>query len=111
MKKITIKIKPSDLHLRNEMHFEVQRDTRMHIFNSKKAFNREAFKRETRRIINENWKVIDMSVSILLNWKSFLAIGMGASFIIVAAKVVKDKAADAIVGMMHNRPSLTRRGK
>ena len=52
-----------------------------------------------------------MSVSILLNWKSFLAIGMGASFIIVAAKVVKDKAADAIVGMMHNRPSLTRRGK
>ena len=53
MKKIVIRIKPSDLHLRNEMHFEVQRNTRMHIFNSKKAFNRNSMKKETRRIINE----------------------------------------------------------
>ena len=41
-----------------------------------------------------------MNMSVLLNWKSFLAIGVGTSFIIVAAKVMKDKAADAIVGMM-----------
>ena len=55
MKKISIRIKQSDLNLRNIMHFEVQRDTRMHIFNNKKAFNRCAFKRDTRQIINENW--------------------------------------------------------
>ena len=52
-----------------------------------------------------------MNISVLLNWKSFLAIGMGASFIIVAAKVVKDKAADAIVGMMGSSTSLKRRDK
>ena len=55
MKKITIRIKASDLHLRNEMHFDVQRETRMHIFNNKRAFNRDAFKRETRQIISESW--------------------------------------------------------
>ncbi len=53
MKKIVIRINPNNLHHRNLMHFEVQRNTRMQIYNNKKSFNRAAFKRETRRIINE----------------------------------------------------------
>lgn len=35
--KIVIKIKPKDLHLRNEMHFEVQKNTRAHVFKAKKG--------------------------------------------------------------------------
>ena len=36
-KTIIIKIKPNDGHVRNEMHFEVQRKTRMHIQKPKKG--------------------------------------------------------------------------
>jgi len=42
-KKITIKIKPEDLNLRNEMHFEVQRRTRATIQKPKKG--KGSFKR------------------------------------------------------------------
>lgn len=35
--KIVIKIKPEDLHLRNEMHFDVQKNTRANVFRSKKG--------------------------------------------------------------------------
>ena len=43
-KKMTIKIKPEDLNLRNELHFEVQRRTRAHIYRNKKG--KGSFKRE-----------------------------------------------------------------
>jgi hypothetical protein len=43
-KKFTIKIKPEDLNLRNEMHFEVQKATRAHIFKPKKG--RSSFSRK-----------------------------------------------------------------
>jgi len=36
-KKITIKIKPEDLNLRNELHFEVQKRTRAHIYRPRKG--------------------------------------------------------------------------
>ena len=42
-KKITIKIKPGDLNLRNEMHFEVQKRTRAHIYRPRKG--KGSFKR------------------------------------------------------------------
>ena len=42
-KKITIKIKPEDLNLRNEMHFEVQKRSRAHVFKPKKG--KGSFKR------------------------------------------------------------------
>jgi len=42
-KKITIKIKPKDLNLRNEMHFEVQKRSRAHVFKPKKG--KGSFKR------------------------------------------------------------------
>ena len=42
-KKITIKIKPEDLNLRNEMHFEVQKRTRAHIYRPRKG--KGSFKR------------------------------------------------------------------
>ena len=42
-KKITIKIKPQDLNLRNEMHFEVQKRTRAHIYRPRKG--KGSFKR------------------------------------------------------------------
>ena len=45
-KKIVIKIKPEDLHLRNEMHFAVQKNTRAHVFKPKKG--RGSFKRNKR---------------------------------------------------------------
>lgn len=41
MKKIVIKIKPEDLNLRNEMHFEVQKATRMQIFRNRKHYTRK----------------------------------------------------------------------
>ncbi len=37
MKTIHMTIKPSDITVRNEMHFEVQRTTRAHIFRAKKG--------------------------------------------------------------------------
>ena len=40
-KSIIITIKPDDLHLRNEMHFDVQRRTRMHIFRNRKKYTRK----------------------------------------------------------------------
>ena len=40
-KTIIIKIKPDDLHLRNEMHFEVQKRTRMQIFRNRKKYSRK----------------------------------------------------------------------
>ena len=42
-RKITIKIKPEDLNLRNEMHFEVQKSTRAHVYKPKKG--KGSFKR------------------------------------------------------------------
>ena len=36
-KKIEIKIKPEDLNLRNEMHFEIQKRTRAHVYRPKKG--------------------------------------------------------------------------
>jgi stalled ribosome alternative rescue factor ArfA len=36
-KKMRIVIKPEDVHTRNELHFEVQRNTRMHIQKPKKG--------------------------------------------------------------------------
>ncbi len=42
-KKIEIKIKPEDVKVRNEMHFEVQKRTRAHIYRPKKG--RGSFKR------------------------------------------------------------------
>lgn len=36
-KTIHIKIKSEDLSLRNEMHFEVQKNTRMNIFRARKG--------------------------------------------------------------------------
>lgn len=42
-KKITIKIKPEDLNLRNELHFEVQKRTRAHIYRPRKG--KGSFKR------------------------------------------------------------------
>jgi len=42
-KKITITIKPEDLNLRNELHFEVQKRTRAHIHKPKKG--KGSFKR------------------------------------------------------------------
>lgn len=43
MKKIVIKIKPEDVNVRNEMHFEVQKRTRAHIYKPKKG--KGSFKR------------------------------------------------------------------
>ena len=42
-KKITIKIKPEDIKVRNELHFEVQKRTRAHIYRNKKG--KGSFKR------------------------------------------------------------------
>ena len=42
-KKITIKIKPEDIKVRNELHFEVQKRTRAHIYRPKKG--KGSFKR------------------------------------------------------------------
>lgn len=42
-KKITIKIKPEDVTVRNELHFEVQKRTRAHIYRPKKG--KGSFKR------------------------------------------------------------------
>ena len=39
--KIIIKIKPNDLHLRNELHFDIQRKTRAHVFRNRKLYNRK----------------------------------------------------------------------
>ena len=50
-KKITIKIKPDDLNLRNEMHFEVQRRTRANIFKNKKG--KGSFKRNKKVEVDE----------------------------------------------------------
>jgi len=45
-KKITIKIKPEDVKVRNELHFNVQRRTRANIFKNKKG--KGSFKRNKR---------------------------------------------------------------
>ena len=50
-KKIVIKIKPEDLHLRNELHFEVQKTTRAHVFKPKKG--KGSFKRNKKVNIDE----------------------------------------------------------
>ena len=39
--KIVIKIKSNDLHLRNELHFGIQRKTRAHVFRDRKLYNRK----------------------------------------------------------------------
>lgn len=49
MEKIRINIKPSDLHLRNEMHFGVQKNTRMQIYKNRKAYDRKVDKRNWRK--------------------------------------------------------------
>lgn len=36
-KKIKFKIRAEDLHIRNEMHFEVQKNTHAQVFKSKKG--------------------------------------------------------------------------
>lgn len=41
MKKVTIKIIKNDTPKRNELHFEVQRKTRVQIVESKKKYNRK----------------------------------------------------------------------
>lgn len=45
----TIKIKQSDLKLRNEMHFNIQRNTRVQIYKNKKKYDRNVEKRNYRR--------------------------------------------------------------
>jgi len=42
-KTIMIKIKPEDIKVRNELHFEVQKRTRAHIYRNKKG--KGSFKR------------------------------------------------------------------
>ena len=49
MKAIRITIKPSDLTLRNEMHFDVQRTNRAHIYRNRKHYNRNIDKQNYRR--------------------------------------------------------------
>ena len=39
--KIIIKIKSNDLHLRNELHFDIQRKTHAHVFHDRKLYNRK----------------------------------------------------------------------
>lgn len=51
-KKIVIKIKPEDLKLRNELHFDVQKNTRAHIFKSKKG--KGSFQRHPKHKNKEN---------------------------------------------------------
>ena len=50
MKKQIITIKAKELNPRNWMHFEIQLHNRMLIRNSKKLYNRNAMKRETRTL-------------------------------------------------------------
>ena len=40
-KKIVINIKPEDVKVRNELHFNVQRTTRANIFRDKTKYNRK----------------------------------------------------------------------
>ena len=61
MKKIKFKIRQEDLHLRNEMHFEIQLRNRMQIHQSKKLYNRAAMKRETRLLASTYQEVHNMS--------------------------------------------------
>jgi len=42
MKRVRFTVKASDK--RNEMHFEVQRKMRSHVFRNRKAYNRKDFK-------------------------------------------------------------------
>ena len=42
-----IKIKPEDLVLRNEMHFEVQRTTRAHIYTDRTKYTRKEKHRQS----------------------------------------------------------------
>lgn len=49
METIRINIKPSDLTLRNEMHFNVQRNTRAQVYKNKKKYDRNVDKRNYRR--------------------------------------------------------------
>lgn len=51
-KKIVIKIKPEDLKLRNELHFDVQKNTRAHVFKSKKG--KGSFQRHSKHKNKEN---------------------------------------------------------
>jgi stalled ribosome alternative rescue factor ArfA len=50
-KKITIKIKPEDVKVRNELHFDVQRRTRANIFKNKKG--KGSFKRNKKVEVDE----------------------------------------------------------
>lgn len=50
-KSFTIKIKPDDLHLRNELHFEVQKKTRAHVFKPKKG--KGSFRRNKKHKLSE----------------------------------------------------------
>ena len=49
MKPITITIRPSDLTLRNEMHFDVQRHNRVQVYKNKKKYDRNVDKRTYRK--------------------------------------------------------------
>lgn len=49
MKTMTITIKPSDLILRNEMHFDVQRRNRAQVFKNRKKYDRNVDKRTYRK--------------------------------------------------------------
>ena len=40
-KKIVLHINPNDITVRNELHFEVQKRTRAHIFKNKKKYTRK----------------------------------------------------------------------
>lgn len=41
MERITLKIKVDQTKLRNEMHFDVQRTTRMNVFRNRKKYTRK----------------------------------------------------------------------
>jgi len=41
MERITMKIKVDQTKLRNEMHFDVQKNTRMHIFRDRTKYTRK----------------------------------------------------------------------
>lgn len=50
MEKITIKINKADVPRRNELHFDVQRNTRRVVFENKKKYNRKKFNKNLKNI-------------------------------------------------------------
>ena len=45
VEKVVIKIKGSDIPKRNELHFEVQKNTRKQVVQSKKVYNRKKLRK------------------------------------------------------------------